>query len=59
MTSKISVTLTKEEWQLVLLELIAGIECRDEQGDFIGSGFLSNIKYYVERALEESNSESD
>ena len=59
MTNKISVSLTKEEWKLVLLELLAGIECRDEQGDFIGSGFLSNIKYYVERALEESNSESD
>ena len=59
MTNKIPVSLTKEEWKLVLFELIAGIECRDEQGDFIGSGFLSNIKYYVERALEESNSESD
>ena len=54
MTNKISVSLTKEEWKLVLLELNAGIECRDEGGDFIGSGFLSNIKYYVERALEES-----
>lgn len=59
MTNKISVSLTKEEWKLVLLELEAGIECRDEDGDFIGSGFLSNIKYYVQRALEESNSESD
>ena len=56
---KISVSLTKEEWLLVVDELIAGIECRDEDGDFIGSGFLSNIKYYIERALEESNSESD
>ena len=52
MTSKISVTLTKEEWQLVLLELNVGMECRDEQGDFIGSGFLSNIKYEIEKKLE-------
>ena len=33
MTNKISVSLTKEEWKLVLLELKAGIECRDEDGE--------------------------
>ena len=55
MNNKISVSLTKEEWKLVLLELNAGIECRDEEGDFIGSGFLSNIKYHVERELKEND----
>lgn len=52
MTNKISVSLTNEEWQLVIIELNMGIKCKDEQGDFIGSDFLSNIIYEISKSLE-------
>lgn len=51
MTNKISVSLTKEEWKLLLIEIEAGIECRDEQGDFIISDLLNNIKYEISKSI--------
>lgn len=45
--------MKKEEWKILLEEIESGIECAELNGNFIRSDLLGNVKYYIEKSLEE------
>lgn len=49
--------MEKEEWKIILEEIECGLECAEEEANFIRTSFLESIKYYIQKALEETERE--